>query len=189
MRENRMHGSRWRRQETRPVGPARAAQPRRLSPTLLTGLVATRAPRCAAADVGQTRPVYTPRKGVLRFRRGRFDDRAAARDRRRRAAARRSEVGVPGRSVRPRSPPLPCSADPANAAREVVAGLRLDAVLPALRHPLGRLSVPAGAGDRGGIRLRRRVDSSRGPLGVARVLLGLLIMAAAPFHLRGRARV
>ncbi len=37
MRENRMHGSRWRREETRPVGPARAAQPRRLSPTLLTG--------------------------------------------------------------------------------------------------------------------------------------------------------
>ena len=31
-----MHGSRWRREETRPVGPARAAQPRRLSPTLLT---------------------------------------------------------------------------------------------------------------------------------------------------------
>src|SRR5436190_1855660 len=29
-----MHGSRWRREETRPVGPARAAQPRRLSPTL-----------------------------------------------------------------------------------------------------------------------------------------------------------
>ena len=27
----------WRREETRPVGPARAAQPRRLSPTLLTG--------------------------------------------------------------------------------------------------------------------------------------------------------
>src|SRR5207245_10002654 len=34
VRENRMHGSRWRREETRPVGPARAAQPRRLSPTL-----------------------------------------------------------------------------------------------------------------------------------------------------------
>ena len=31
-----MHGSRWRREETRPVGPARAAQPRRLSPTLLS---------------------------------------------------------------------------------------------------------------------------------------------------------
>jgi hypothetical protein len=31
-----MHGSRWRREETRPVGPACAAQPRRLSPTLLT---------------------------------------------------------------------------------------------------------------------------------------------------------
>ena len=33
-----MHGSRWRREETRPVGPARAAQPRRLSPTLLTAV-------------------------------------------------------------------------------------------------------------------------------------------------------
>jgi hypothetical protein len=30
VRENRMHGSRWRREETRPVG--NAAQPRRLSP-------------------------------------------------------------------------------------------------------------------------------------------------------------
>ena len=36
MRENRMHGSRWRREETRPVGPARAVRSRRLSPTLLT---------------------------------------------------------------------------------------------------------------------------------------------------------
>jgi hypothetical protein len=29
-----MHGSKWRREETRPVGPARAARSRRLSPTL-----------------------------------------------------------------------------------------------------------------------------------------------------------
>jgi hypothetical protein len=29
-----MHGSMWRREETRPVGPARAARSRRLSPTL-----------------------------------------------------------------------------------------------------------------------------------------------------------
>src|SRR5450755_1507340 len=36
--DNRTHGSRWRREETRPVGPVRAAQPRRLSPTLLTRL-------------------------------------------------------------------------------------------------------------------------------------------------------
>ena len=42
VRENRMHGSRWRREETRPVGPARAAQPRRLSPTLLTAFVLPR---------------------------------------------------------------------------------------------------------------------------------------------------
>ena len=34
-----MHGSRWRREETRPVGPVRAAQPGRLSPTLLTAFV------------------------------------------------------------------------------------------------------------------------------------------------------
>ena len=32
--DNRMHGSMWRREETRPVGPARAARSRRLSPTL-----------------------------------------------------------------------------------------------------------------------------------------------------------
>ncbi len=43
--DNRMHGSRWRREETRPVGPACAARSRRLSPTLRwTGRAATSTP-------------------------------------------------------------------------------------------------------------------------------------------------
>jgi hypothetical protein len=54
-----MHGSRWRREETRPVGPARAAQPRRLSPTLL---IATSCATCAATPA-QTN---TTRWGVIR---------------------------------------------------------------------------------------------------------------------------
>jgi hypothetical protein len=44
-----MHGSRWRREETRPVGPARAARSRRLSPTLhkTAAAVLRRLPRAA----------------------------------------------------------------------------------------------------------------------------------------------
>ena len=45
-----MHGSRWRREETRPVGPVRAAQPGRLSPTLLTGLDDFHNPRMNAVS-------------------------------------------------------------------------------------------------------------------------------------------
>jgi hypothetical protein len=39
-----MHGSRWRREETRPVGPARAARSRRLSPTLQNRVVTNEGP-------------------------------------------------------------------------------------------------------------------------------------------------
>jgi response regulator RpfG family c-di-GMP phosphodiesterase len=46
-----MHGSTWQREETRPVGPAFAAQPRRLSPTLLTGSEATRILLTGYADL------------------------------------------------------------------------------------------------------------------------------------------
>jgi hypothetical protein len=66
-----MHGSRWRREETRPVGPARAAQPRRLSPTLPVPLGR------GAVKASELREVHD---GVS-LRRDRLRDEAQARDR------------------------------------------------------------------------------------------------------------
>jgi transposase len=61
-----MHGSRWRREETRPVGPARAAQPRRLSPTLLTTVMQERL--VEVEEVGAPAAVRAPVGAAKTFR-------------------------------------------------------------------------------------------------------------------------